>query len=33
LDAGATTKDAVAVVSDRLGMPKRAVYALAIANR
>jgi 16S rRNA (cytidine1402-2'-O)-methyltransferase len=33
LDAGATTKDAVAVVSDRLGVPKRAVYALAIANR
>jgi 16S rRNA (cytidine1402-2'-O)-methyltransferase len=33
LDAGATTKDAVAVVSDRLGVSKRAVYALAIANR
>jgi 16S rRNA (cytidine1402-2'-O)-methyltransferase len=33
LDAGATTKDAVAVVADRLGVPKKVVYALAIANR
>jgi 16S rRNA (cytidine1402-2'-O)-methyltransferase len=32
-DAGATTKDAVAVVSGRFGVPKKAVYALAIANR
>lgn len=33
LDAGATTKDAVAAVADRLGVAKKAVYALAIANR
>jgi 16S rRNA (cytidine1402-2'-O)-methyltransferase len=29
LDAGATTRDAATVVSARLGVPKRTVYALA----
>ncbi len=30
---GASTKDAVAAVADRLGVPKKSVYALAIADR
>jgi 16S rRNA (cytidine1402-2'-O)-methyltransferase len=33
IDGGATTKDAVAAVANRLGVPRKSVYALAIANR
>ena len=33
LSTGASTRDAVATVADRLGVPKKAVYALAIADR
>lgn len=33
LEAGASTRDAVSTVADRLGVPKKSVYALAIADR